>query len=341
MLEEKLVPELSEEEADLYDRQIRLWGLESQKRLRAVRVLVAGMNGLGAEVSKNLILAGIKSITLLDDKEVSEDDFYSQFMIKRDDIGKNRAHCSKAYAQDLNPMVKVIAEEGAVAEKDEDYFRNFDVVCCTETSTIENLVRINTICRDIGAKFFCGHVWGFHGYFFTDLIEHTYTQEVRLPPPPKKTETLGPSAAKKPKMTEEISPIVKKTMTFVPLSRALQVKAGKSGTGLDKKTSSMFLWLHVLLRFHEKTKAPPAPSDRESLLEMRDEVANDLDVDKARISDDLFDNIFGELGATCAVLGGILGQEIIKVASCKDLPMKNFFLFNGEECCGLQETVGR
>ncbi|KAH6926812.1 hypothetical protein HPB50_022397 [Hyalomma asiaticum] len=64
------VPELSQEEANIYDRQIRLWGLESQKRLRAVRVLVAGLNGLGAEVAKNLVLAGIKSITLLDNHNV-------------------------------------------------------------------------------------------------------------------------------------------------------------------------------------------------------------------------------------------------------------------------------
>lgn len=90
MGEETLRTELSEEEANLYDRQIRLWGLESQKRLRSTRILVVGLNGLGAEVAKSLVLAGVKSITLLDHRNVSADDFSSQFMVQRTDIGKNR-----------------------------------------------------------------------------------------------------------------------------------------------------------------------------------------------------------------------------------------------------------
>ena len=35
-------------------------------RLRASRVLLVGVRGLGAEVAKNIVLAGIKSITMLD-----------------------------------------------------------------------------------------------------------------------------------------------------------------------------------------------------------------------------------------------------------------------------------
>ena len=43
-------PQLTEDEAALYDRQIRLWGLNAQRRIRAARVLVAGLGGVGAEV---------------------------------------------------------------------------------------------------------------------------------------------------------------------------------------------------------------------------------------------------------------------------------------------------
>ena len=63
--------EISEEEFAQYDRQIRLWGLEAQKRLRQAKVLVAGLGGLGSEVVKNVVLAGVKAITLLDDKDVT------------------------------------------------------------------------------------------------------------------------------------------------------------------------------------------------------------------------------------------------------------------------------
>lgn len=37
--------ELTEDEAELYDRQIRLWGLDSQKRIRSARILICGLNG--------------------------------------------------------------------------------------------------------------------------------------------------------------------------------------------------------------------------------------------------------------------------------------------------------
>ena len=38
-------PEISEAEAALYDRQIRLWGLDAQRRLRAANVFLAGLKG--------------------------------------------------------------------------------------------------------------------------------------------------------------------------------------------------------------------------------------------------------------------------------------------------------
>jgi ubiquitin-like 1-activating enzyme E1 A len=49
---------LSREEADRYDRQIRVWGAEAQGRIRDSVVFVAGLNGLHPEVIKNIVLAG-------------------------------------------------------------------------------------------------------------------------------------------------------------------------------------------------------------------------------------------------------------------------------------------
>uniref|UniRef100_G3MLR2 THIF-type NAD/FAD binding fold domain-containing protein n=1 Tax=Amblyomma maculatum TaxID=34609 RepID=G3MLR2_AMBMU len=333
-------PELSEEEASLYDRQIRLWGLESQKRLRAVRVLLAGLNGLGAEVAKNLVLAGIKSITLLDHKNVTAEDFSSQFMIARSDVGKNRAHSSKAYTKNLNPMVEVEADDDDLLNKDAEYFRKFDIVCCTASLSTESLTKVNNQCRSLGVKFYCGHVWGLFGYFFSDLIQHSYAQELPTLPGAKGSKA-GPSLAKRPKLDDHTSAVVQKMMSGVPLSRALQVKAGKAGTGLDRKTSPLFFMVHVLLRFFDKHQIDACESDREELLKLRDQVTSDLAIDKERLPDRLFDTIAKEMCATCAVVGGVLAQDIIKVASCKDTPLKNFFLFDGIECCGLQENIGR
>jgi len=61
---------ITEAEAALYDRQIRLWGLDAQKRLRGASVLLIGLGGVGAEIAKNIILSGVKAITLLDNATV-------------------------------------------------------------------------------------------------------------------------------------------------------------------------------------------------------------------------------------------------------------------------------
>lgn len=46
--------EITEDEAKLYDRQIRLWGVNSQKMLRKANVLCVGCSGLSSEVIKNI-----------------------------------------------------------------------------------------------------------------------------------------------------------------------------------------------------------------------------------------------------------------------------------------------
>lgn len=167
--------ELTDAETELYDRQIRLWGLESQKRIRAARIFISGLNGLGAEIIKNIILSGVKSVTLNDHKNVSETDFCSQFLTPRDSVGTNRAEASLIRAQALNPMVEIVVDKENIAEKNDEFFKTFDVVVIIE-ATIPTLVRIDNICRLNRVKFFCGDVWGMHGYSFVDLKDHEFVE---------------------------------------------------------------------------------------------------------------------------------------------------------------------
>lgn len=80
---------ITEEEAELYDRQIRLWGIESQNRLKQSKVLLLGMNALAAEIAKNIVLAGISSLTIIDGQQVTNDDLENNFLIPRDSVGLN------------------------------------------------------------------------------------------------------------------------------------------------------------------------------------------------------------------------------------------------------------
>ena len=46
------MPALTAEEAAVYDRQLRVWGVEAQQRMRSSKVLVLGCRGAAIEVRR-------------------------------------------------------------------------------------------------------------------------------------------------------------------------------------------------------------------------------------------------------------------------------------------------
>ncbi|RZC82799.1 hypothetical protein C5167_045584 [Papaver somniferum] len=92
-------------DGDLHSRQLVVYGRETMRRLFASNILVSGMQGIGADIEKNLILAGVKSVTLHDEGNVELWDLSSNFIFSEDDIGKNRAVASVTKLQELNNVV--------------------------------------------------------------------------------------------------------------------------------------------------------------------------------------------------------------------------------------------
>ena len=77
-----------------------------------MQVLVSGLNGLGAEIAKNTILANVRSVTLHDDKLATAADCGSHFYLSESEVGKNRATACVQQMQELNPGVAVRALDG-------------------------------------------------------------------------------------------------------------------------------------------------------------------------------------------------------------------------------------
>ncbi|XP_045164557.2 SUMO-activating enzyme subunit 1-like [Mercenaria mercenaria] len=337
---------ITEDEAALYDRQIRLWGLDAQRRLRAARVLLIGVRGLGAEVSKNIVLAGVKSLTLLDHTKVTEEDACSNFLVARADVGKNRAECSLDRTQLLNPMVEVSADSEDVGGKPDDFFKNFDVICalCCKPS---ELFRINKICSENKIKFYCGDVFGYYGYMFSDLGFHEYAEEVqkKVATSSASSQQDGEPATKKAK-TEEIETVtVKNSAQFTRFKDALDVDWKTSeNVKKVKRTPSAYFIMKVLLQFMEnKDRRPQVSSvseDSKLLSTLKSEVLEQVGVNSDLIDDEFASKCFAELSPVCAIVGGVLGQEIIKAVSHKDAPHNNFFFYNGVEGSGLVDKIG-
>ncbi|XP_059619741.1 SUMO-activating enzyme subunit 1 [Phlebotomus argentipes] len=322
--------ELTIHEAELYDRQIRLWGLESQKRIRAARILICGLNGLGAEISKNVILAGVKSVTFLDHNVVSEADRCSQFLVPVTTLGQNRAEASLARAQALNPMVELKADQDILSAKPDNFFTSFDVVIVIGAPRRE-MIRINNACRMKGVKFFATDVWGLFGYCFADLQEHNFIEDVF------KHKIISKENDKV--KTELVAVPTKKTLLFPPLQDVFEFDCCKYDyiKAVKRKGFALVMFL-ILHRFREEQNRDPCfketSEDHAILLQYRDEVVPGI------IPDSAFTHLYAQISPAAAIVGGVVGQEVIKSISQKEAPHHNLFFFDPERGDGYIETIG-
>ncbi len=101
----------------------------------------------------------------------------------------------------------------------------------------------------------------------------------------------------------------------------------------------MYFILRALWKFQEEFGRNPSPgnleNDKSELLRLRDEVVDELGLKTDFISDDFASHSAAELSPVCAIVGGVVGQEVIKAASCRDIPHNNFFFFNGLDSTGM------
>lgn len=336
--------EINEDEAALYDRQIRLWGIDSQKRLRACKVLIAGLCGLGAEICKNTVLAGVNSVTLLDHANVTEEDLSAQFFLTKQDVGKNRAECSLCKVKQLNPLVEVGVDVEKLEEKREEFFERFDVVCAIGAS-FDVAVRVDDFCRRRKIKFFAGEVFGFYGYMFSDLGVHEYVEEqVEFKSESKALADGVPNENMRKTKTgwKEIK-TVKKVANFAPLDGAVRVEwlAGDYET-FPKNASRNFLLFLVCQMFRAQHGRKPVrrdDSDSAALSDIRDSLFRGAGLDVSKLGDEFLGCCYGELSPVCAILGGVISQEIIKAVSQKDNPFNNFFFYNGVSGDGVVESI--
>jgi ubiquitin-activating enzyme E1 len=164
--------DLTEEEKTRLNRQIYAFGYEAQSKISKASVLLIGLKGLGVEIAKNVILAGVGSFGVCDDGKAELGDLGSQFFLTPDDIGQPRAAASVQKLAELNKYCRV----HAVAESDlEQELKNYNLVCVTG-ATVAEQVRLNELCRATGVKFISGDICGVMAAAFIDFgVEHIVT----------------------------------------------------------------------------------------------------------------------------------------------------------------------
>ncbi|KAK8823057.1 hypothetical protein WA538_002210 [Blastocystis sp. DL] len=125
------------------------------------------MKGLGVEIAKNIILAGVKTVAIYDNEAAIYKDMSSNFYITEEDIGKPRAEVCLQKLKELNPYVTVSRREEPWTE---EYVQSFRVVVATNLLSSEQ-EELDAICHKHNVCFIGANTYGLAARIFCDFGE--------------------------------------------------------------------------------------------------------------------------------------------------------------------------
>ncbi|KAF5393762.1 hypothetical protein D9757_000269 [Collybiopsis confluens] len=170
----------------LYSRQLYVLGHEAMKKMATSNVLIVGVQGLGVEIgrvfcflfisdstkiviAKDVVLAGVKSVTVYDPEPVQIQDLSSQFFLREEDVGKPRAEVTVPRLAELNAYVPVRNLGGQAGQEiTVDLVKGFQVVVLCNASYAKQL-EINDWTHENGVPFIATETRGLFGSVFNDF----------------------------------------------------------------------------------------------------------------------------------------------------------------------------
>ena len=282
--------QLSDEEAAIYDRQLRIWGVEAQTRMRASRVLLIGMSGLAAEIAKNLVLTGVGGLTLLDTVDTSPVDLASQFFLTPADVSSNRAVASLPRLQALNNNVAIDTITNPVSSLPDSFFLQYHSVIATELPLSDRL-RLSRLFRSPPAslsppRLYAADLVGFSGVMVSDLVHHRYTASRKV------NDSGGRQVDVKTIDGEQQWDCYE---TVLAMSEA-DVRKQCGRKTVDREAADMFITARQ--RLHAD-----GGEGQQQVVEY-------------------------SVSGVCAIFGGLIAQEVLKVMSGKEEPHQNAIMLN-------------
>jgi len=301
------------------------------------------MRALANEIAKNLVLAGIHSLTIIDHELVTENDLGAQFFITEADVGTNRADAAAPQIRKLNPRVNVIVDQSDITQKGPDFFGAFDVVIATDLHP-DTLNIINTATRINHRPFYAAGVHGFYGFIFSDLIQHDYVVEREKS---NKATALGTETRtrsvidvkEKKENGKNVELVTKRELysTWFLASDAatLPLDFLKSKRRL-KVVTPILSCMRALWQFlsEQGGRLPVTADDLKifTVLATKKHKALGLPDDtlKADVLRKFLQNLGSEIAPVTAVLGGQLAQDVINVLGARQQPIQNLVIFDGD-----------
>lgn len=185
--------QFSKEELARYNRHIIIpeFGLESQQKLKAAKVLVVGSGGLGSPVLLYLAAAGVGTLGIIDFDVVDDSNLQRQILFGVESVGIPKVEAAKKRLQALNPHIKIQLYNAQLTSKNAlDIIREYDVVA-DGTDNFPTRYLVNDACVLTGKPNVYASIFQFEGqvsvFNYTKKNDETgpdYRDLYPTPPPP-------------------------------------------------------------------------------------------------------------------------------------------------------------
>lgn len=152
---------MQEEFNEYFNRQIKLWGQETQDSLQGKKVAIIGSGGLGCTLGIALGASGIGEFALVDFDTVGVHNIHRQIGFKVGDDGKYKCEVLKELIEARCPYTKVTAYK----ESFQDFAKRgltFDLII-DATDNLPTRADLNKYCIEKNQPWIYGTVEEFHG----------------------------------------------------------------------------------------------------------------------------------------------------------------------------------
>ena len=317
--------------------------MKAQEKIRNANILLITMKGLGNEIAKNLVLAGIGAITIVDHEVVTEVDLGAQFLITDEHIGLNRALAASDALRRLNPRVQVTVDMDDIRLKGPSYFQPFSVVIATDLDS-STLNVINTATRLNNRPFYAAGSNGMYGFIFADLIEHDYVLErqksnrdTRLGPETRTRSVVAVTTKKEDPNVEQVTKRELYSTWLLASDVAPLPKEITSRPKFRRAVTPALSCLRALWEFTQLHGRCPNQNDHGDLAQFtllagqkHSALGLPSETMRSAFLRSFLQNIGCEVAPVTALLGGQLAQDVINVLGQNKQPIQNLVVFDGE-----------
>lgn len=220
--------ELSSKDIDRYSRQIMLEeiGYQGQLKLRAAKVCVVGVGGLGNPITTRLVAMGVGKLRIIDRDVIELSNLHRQTMFDESDVGQIKVEVAAKKLKKLNPDVEI--EALAISINDYtalDAIEGCDVVI-DALDSVNARYALNKACVEKNTPFVTGAAVAVSGQVFTIIPKRSACYSCMFP---ALDEDSMPTCS-----IEGVHPSILSIVGGIEVAEAVKIIIGKKPSLSDK-----------------------------------------------------------------------------------------------------------